>query len=61
MKVSVCAVLLGFSCGVVLLLLSARQVLLGVLNCYLDILLFLNLLLNSNEFMILMHAHILIH
>lgn len=33
MKVSVCAVLLGFSCGVVLLLLSARQVLLGVLNC----------------------------
>lgn len=33
MKVSVCAVLLGFSFGVVLLLLSARQVLLGVLNC----------------------------
>lgn len=32
MKVSVCAVLLGFSFGVVLLL-SARQVLLGVLNC----------------------------
>lgn len=33
MKVGVCAVLLCFSFGVVLLLLSAREVLLGALYC----------------------------